>query len=354
MRAAIDTNGLYTTQAGVARYIRGVLRGLRALPDPPDFFEFAWKVENFDYRQPRRAMKTFYRELIWGPYLANSKLRRMKADLVHATGAILYRPEAGVRHVVTLHDLAVLRQPARFRKWQVASARRQFKLLERAEKIICISQFTAGEAMALLQLPAKKLVVVHNGCDFQESTPIEKMPEKAAPSEFFLFVGSLEPGKNLNLLKEVYRLARVRGAALPPLLIVGSRWEGVPGEGAPPADWHYLGRQPDETLVYLYRRAQALLFPSQYEGFGLPVAEAMSLGCPVICSRVASLAEVGGEAVLYAGQNAHSYLDAMVRLLEDDNQRLRMIELGRAQSARFNWTKCARETVEVYKSVSGS
>jgi glycosyltransferase involved in cell wall biosynthesis len=352
MRAAIDTNGLYTTQAGVARYIRGLLRGLKTLPEHLDFFEFAWEVENFEYAQPRRALKTVYREFIWGPLLANARLRRLKAGLVHTTSAVLYRPPAGLPHVATLTDLAVLRHPERFRKWQVITARLQLKRLARADKIVCISRFTADEAIALLDWPSGKLVVVHVGCDFQnDEAPREAPPPEEAPPEFLLFVGSLEPGKNLDLLKQVYQLAQGRGTALPPLLIVGSRWEGVPGEGPPPNDWHYLGRQPDEVLVYLYHRARALLFPSKYEGFGLPVAEAMSLGCPVICSRVASLPEVGGEAALYAELTPKSYFDAIGRLLHEEGLRPSLVALGKAQSARFNWPKCGRETYEVYRSV---
>src|SRR5205823_6706332 len=118
-----------------------------------------------------------------------------------------------------------------------------------------------------------------------------------------------EPGKNLALLKETYLLAAAKGIDLPPLLIIGARWEGVAREGRPPKNWHYLGHQSDEVLAWFYDHALALLFPSKYEGFGFPVLEAMSRGCPVVCSKVASIPEVGGDAAWYAGMDATSYLE---------------------------------------------
>ncbi len=352
MRVAFDTNALYTGQAGVPRYVRGLIRGFKSLPEPLDYFEFAWKVENFAYRQPQRAMKTFYREFVWGPLLANAKLRGTGADLAHSTGGVFFLANPPIRNIATLHDLAVLRHPERFRKWHLASDHRRLKRLVRADKIICVSRFTADEAMELLGLPASKLVVTDVGCEFQAGDALAELaPPIEVPKEFFLFVGSLEPGKNLNLIKEVYRRAETEGRRLPPLIIVGSRWQGVPGEGPPPAGWHYLGRQPDATLIYLYRRALALLFPSKYEGFGSPIPEAMYLRCPVVCSKVASIPQTAGNAGLYAELTPESYLAAIRRLLEEEGLRPSLVALGLVNAARFTWDRCARETVEVYRAV---
>ena len=349
----IDTNGLYTTQAGVARYIRGLLNGLKRLAAPDvELKTVAWEVENFHYRQPGRALKTVYRELIWARFNAPLHLRRHNVALLHSTaGPLISRPR-GVREIVTLHDLDVLRHPERFRSWQGASARRRLRTVRRADQVICISRFTAEEAMALLNLPASTFIVVHNGCEFHPSEPVppEAKPAFALPNEYFLFVGSLEPGKNLALLKAVYALAESSNQLLPPLLIVGARWEGVGHEGIPPKDWHYLGRLSDEVLVYLYRHATGLVFPSKYEGFGFPVAEAMSLGCPVICSPVASLPEVGGAAALFTDMMPDAYLNAMRQVCREAGLRNELIEKGLAQAAKFSWNKCAREVLEVYRS----
>lgn len=352
MRVAIDTNGLYTTRAGVARYLRGLLAGLRALPPgtAPEWQELAWPVENVAFRQPRRAWRTFYREVLWSRFLAPAALRRGGAQLLHSTATPLLEPPTGIRHVVTLHDLAVLRFPERFRPWHRRSALAGLDRTRRAHRILCISRNTADEAIRFLDLDPRRLEVVYNGCDFHpDSAPAEAPPPGPPPDAFFLFVGSLEPGKNLALLRAMYDLAATRNLRLPDLVIVGARWSGLASEGPPPAGWHYLGHVPDPALVWLYRRAVALLFPSKYEGFGLPVVEAMNLGCPVVCSPVASLPEVGGEAALYAPPTPEDYLAAAQRLLTDAAERQRRAEAGRVQAARFHWSTCAAQTVEVYR-----
>ena len=353
MRVAIDTNGLYTGQAGTARHIRGFLRGLNSLPDPIDFFRLAWEVENLGYQQPARSLKTLYRELVWAKTAAPRELTRRKADLYHATGSYFVQPPKGMKQVVTLHDLSVLRNRERFRRWTRWSEPKRLARLAKVDRVICISRFTADEAMELLGLPARQLVVIHNGCDFHptESPKPEEKPSFAIPGEFFLFVGSLEPGKNLALIRQAYELAAAHGEILPPLLVVGVRWAGVEGEGKPPAGWAYLGRQSDGVLHYLYRRALALVFPSRYEGFGLPVAEAMTLGCPVLCSRVASLPEVGGDAAYYAELNSTAYLAAMRQIARDPGLREDLSAKGREQARRFSWAKFAQATVDVYREV---
>jgi glycosyltransferase involved in cell wall biosynthesis len=354
IRVGIDTNALYVTQAGTARYIHGLIKGLNQIAAPDvEVFPIAWQVENLQYRQPQRALKTFYRELIWARFNAPRLVEKNHIQLLHAAAGPLIHPPRGIKEVATLLDLAILRHPERFRPWHRASARRRLQNLHRADRIICISRFTADEAMALLDLPAAKLAVIHCGSDFHpdEPPPPEAKPSFDVPAGFFLFVGSLEPGKNLALLKEVYALAEAEKRALPPLLIVGARWEGVGNEGAPPKDWHYLGHLPDAVLVYLYRRALALLFPSKYEGFGLPVTEAMALGCPVICSPVASLPEVGGDAAMFTDMTPADYLKAMQRLSHETGLRDELIGKGLVQAAKFSWKKCAGDVLDVYRSV---
>ncbi|MDQ6624140.1 MAG: glycosyltransferase family 4 protein [Verrucomicrobiota bacterium] len=358
MRVALDTNSLYVTRAGTSRYVRGLLQGLRQLQDPSlSVVEFAWPVENFEYAQPQRALKTAYRELVWARFVAPRILAREQVDLLHrGTPAVPIQKPRGLPEIVTLPDLALLRHPERYRRWQRRSARPRLERVKRAERIICISQFTANEAMELLGLTAQRLEVVYLGNDFDPRGPLpnESSPERKLPERFFLFVGSLEPGKNLALLKEVYRLAETRGLHLPPLAVIGARWVGVESEGAPPANWHYLGHQSDSVLLWLYRRAIALVFPSKYEGFGFPPLEAMSQGCPVICSRMASLPEVGGDAACYAESNPAAYLDAMLRMERDAGWREELIAKGLLQSANFSWRKCAEETFALYRKTLAS
>jgi glycosyltransferase involved in cell wall biosynthesis len=347
MRIAIDTSAIYTSQAGIARYVRELLKALPQVDGRQhQYYECGWPVSNFGFRQPQRALRTLYRELWWAKMIAPRLLAKQGVELFHTTGSVMVEPPAGIRHVVTLNDVAVLRYPERFRRWLRRSAIRSFRKLAHADRIICISQFTANEAMELLHLPAGQIDVVYDAGSLEARD--ERAPSFHVPPEFFLFVGSLEPGKNLSLLRDAYLTAETRGQSLPPLLIAGARWEGVRGEGTPPGGWQYLGRIPDEHLIYLYRRALALVFPSKYEGFGLPIVEAMGLGCPVICSRVASLPEVAGDAAFFADLTAESYCDALRALASDSARRSELVARGLEQAQKFSWTKCAAETVAVY------
>jgi glycosyltransferase involved in cell wall biosynthesis len=353
LRVALDTSCLYTTRAGTARYTQGLLSGFRLLgDDSPAIIPLAWPVENFGYRQPARALRTAYRELIWCRTRAYAEIKSAGCHLLHSNSHFAFRVPVGMARVHTLHDLAILRHPEKFRPWQRAASRRFLKKLASMHRIICVSQFTADEAMSLLSIPSRKITVVYNGADLAERTgPGGEQELAPLPTEFFLFVGSLEPGKNLALLKAVYQLAGQTGGPLPPLYIAGTRWEGVEGEGAPPKEWTYLGRVSDNALAALYRRATALVFPSKYEGFGLPVLEAMSFGCPVICSRSGSIPEVGGDAVCYSDLDAPGFLAAMRRLLTDPVRRDAMKAMGLERSRLFSWQRCAAETAAVYQSV---
>ncbi len=354
MRIAIDTNPLYTTQAGMARYVRSLLGAFhKYCARELEIVEVGWPVGNFGIQQPQRALKTAYRELIWAKWIAPEIIAKSRAGAYHITGTPLTFAPNGIPNVVTVHDMAVFRQPDRFRRWHGFSARSGYRKLHRARHVICISGFTADEVSAVLGLSERDISVVYYGCPFHPNDPAppERKPDFDVPPEFLLFVSSLEPGKNITLIREMYELAESRRVKLPPLLLAGSRWQGVGHEGPPPSGWRFLGHQSDDVLVYLYRRAQALLFPSKYEGFGLPVAEAQALGCPVICSPVASLPEVGGTAALYAEMNARAYLETILRLTAEPELRQEAIDGGKAQAAKFSWQRCARETLEIYRLV---
>jgi alpha-1,3-rhamnosyl/mannosyltransferase len=353
MRVGVDTNGLRTTQAGVARYIRGLVSGLEALEvSDLDVVTLAWEVDNLSYRQPQRTLKTVYREGVWAPWVAPRRMRAEELDVFHATAGPLARIPASIPKVATAHDMAIFRYRDRYRPWQRRSMGRRLAGLSRYDRVICISQFTADEAIRCLDLAPSLIEVVHNGCDFRpDVVPPERAPDFDVSQDFYLFVGSLEPVKNLRLLRAVYELASGRGLTLPPLVIVGARWLGVAGEGSPPAGWLYAGRQDDEVLVHLYRRALALVFPTVYEGFGFPLVEAMALGCPVICSPVASLPELGGDAPIYADQTPGAYLDAMLGVANDPVRRDDHIAAGRLRATRYTWERCAEETLAVYRQV---
>ena len=316
--------------------------------------ELNWPVSNYDYDQPKRALKTAYREFIWARWIAPGQLVRLQPDLLHSLNWNYLR-NVGVPHVMTLDDLSIVRFPERFRKWTRLQTRSRLEQCRKMDHLICISQFTADEAMDLLQIPASKISVVHlgPGLDATESTPgsgTDPLPE-AVPAEFLLFLGHLEPQKNLVLLRDVYDLADSTGKPLPPLVVVGRRWEGVTSEGAPHKSWIYLGYQPDEVVSELYQRARLYVYPSRYEGFGMTILEAMGRRCPVVCTRVSSISEIGGEAPAYADQTAQDYFEVIHKVLTNDAFHNSLVRAGLQQASIFSWNRCARETLAVYKMV---
>ncbi len=354
MKLAIDTNSRRITKAGTTRYLEGLLDGLRRVAPDLEIQELEWPVDNLVYKQPARMLKTSFRELVWAPFIAVPSLKSSRPDVFHAPAGSLIPRVHGIPWVATLLDLAMLRHPERFRAWQRTTGATRLRRTLASDAVITISTFTADEAVSLMGAERKKLHPILLGCDFVPDSPEAAPAGFKVPGEFLLFVGSLEPGKNLSLLRQVYLMAESEGKPLPPLIVVGARWEGVGHEGEWPQCWIPAGRIPDDELVYLYRRALALVFPSKYEGFGFPPLEAMTLGCPVICSAVASLPEVVGEAALYAELTMQSYLDAIRRLLDEDKLRDDLVRLGRTQAAKFSWEKCARETLDVYRATARS
>jgi len=350
MNVALDTTATYTSRAGAARYIRGLQRGFRELNEPRfRFTPIAWEVENFEFRQPSRTLKTFFRELVWAPFAAPGRIHHSAANLFHSPSNWFINPPAGLPHVITLLDLALIRYPERYRPWLRHMGRRRLRNLSKADRIITISEFTANEAMELLDLPAEKITPIHLGNDFAHvSVADDKRPDELPEKPFFLFVGSLEPGKNLQLIREAYECSNHE---IPSLAIAGARWAGVANEGRPPDNWHYLGHVSDAELAWLYRNAIALVFPSKYEGFGFPLLEAMGLGCPTVASKVASLPEIGGDATMWTDATPEAYSDALKELSSSPKLRKQMAETGLKQANQFSWHRCAQETLEVYRSV---
>lgn len=351
MKVALDTNFRYIVRGGITRYIDCLLQAFASLHLPDfEWQELNWPVTNYEYQQPIRALKTIYREFVWTPFIGPRQLEQSRADIFHSLD---FSRVARVKcpNILTLQDLGFIRVPDRYRPWAKFRSRGYLRQCQTVDKVICISHFTADEAMKLLGVPASRIVITQLGCGFAD--PIlgikSEAPAQSLPPEFFLFVGHLEPNKNLKLLRGVYELAENSGRILPPLVIVGKRWEGVHHEGPPPKNWIFLGRQSDETLRYLYERAIAHIFPSRYEGFGLTLLESMSYGCPVICSPVASLPEVAGDAALFVPPTAEAYYKACIQLLDNSSQRDEWRNRGFTRTKLFSWRKCAEETVQVYR-----
>jgi alpha-1,3-rhamnosyl/mannosyltransferase len=233
--------------------------------------------------------------------------------------------------VVTVHDLAVLRHPETFNQWTRLYSRLAVPRVARAaRRVIAVSEFTRGEIVELLGLPAERIDVIPNavGPPFVADGP-------AAEGDYVLGVGTLEPRKNLAAAQQAARRLSV------PLRVVGERgWGGVQVDG-------WLGRVSDDELAALYRGARCLVYPSLYEGFGIPVLEAMACGTPVVTSAGGATEEVAGGAAVLVDPRDPASIATGIEEAAARRDELRARGLERAE--QFTWERVATETRAVYE-----
>jgi glycosyltransferase involved in cell wall biosynthesis len=322
MRVALDVSPLIQTRAGTARYLRALLRELRRR-DGVD-------VDAVSFGRADR-LSTITRDALWYPFALG---RTRDADVLHCpTYRGPLRPALPL--VVTVHDLAVFRHPEAFNRWtRTYSPQLVPRVLGAARRIIAVSQFTRRELVELLRVPDEKIRVVPNGVD-DEFTP----DGAAADGEYVLAVGTLEPRKNLARLVEAVRRSGIE------LRVVGARgWGNVElgGNGV-----HWLGEVTDAELARQYRGARCVAYPSLYEGFGIPVLEAMACGAPVVTSRATAMEEVADGAAVLVDSSDPAELAAGIERAVAGREELVARGLERARA--FRWDAVAEATVDVYR-----
>jgi len=318
MRVGLDISPLVQTQAGTARYIRGLdqLETLSGL-----------ELKKLSFGGPGK-LSTVLRDAWWYPYGLPRAARGV--DVLHCPtfrGPV----RSGVPVVVTVHDLAVLRHPETFNQWTRHYSRLVVPRVARAaRRVIAVSEFTRDEIVELLGVPRERIDVIPNavGPPFVADGP-------SAEGDYVLAVGTLEPRKNQALVQQAARALAVE------LRVVGSRgWGDVQIDG-------WVGQVPDEQLAALYRGARCLVYPSLYEGFGIPVLEAMACGTPVVTSAGGATEEVaGGAAVLV---DPHDVAAIVAGIEEAEARRDDLCSRGIERAARFTWERVATETRAVYE-----
>jgi glycosyltransferase involved in cell wall biosynthesis len=322
MRALVDVSPLIQTRAGTARYLNALLRELRHRDDVD--------VSTVSFGRGDK-LSTVTRDAVWYPFALG---RRRDGEVLHCP---TYRgPLRSVLPlVVTVHDLAVFRHPEAFNRWtRTYSPRVVPRVLAAARRIVAVSEFTRRELVELLHVPDDKIRVVPNGVDdeFTRDGP-------GAEGEYVLAVGTLEPRKNLRRLVEAARRNDVE------LRVVGARgWGGVDvgGNGV-----RWLGEVSDADLARLYRGALCVAYPSLYEGFGIPVLEAMACGAPVVTSRGTAMEELAdGAAVLVDPSDPVELAAGIERAVAERDT---LVARGLQRARAFRWDAIADATVRVYR-----
>jgi glycosyltransferase involved in cell wall biosynthesis len=325
VNVGFDISPLVQTQAGTARYVTGLAEALERRPDV--------ELARLSFGGPGRA-SALARDLAW--YLALLPVQARRLDVLHCT-TFRAPVRSRVPVVATVHDLAVLRYPELFTAWTRLYARTWLRpTLRAAARVIAVSEFTKREVVELARVPEDRIRVVPNATD--ESVFTAGGP--AAEGDYVLAVGTLEPRKNLARLTEATQRLGLE------LRVVGAPgWGGVELAGP-----RWLGRLPDEQVAELYRGALCLAYPSLYEGFGIPVLEAMLCGAPVVTSAGGATEEVADGAAELVDPFDPASIAAGIERAISRREELRARGLERART--FTWAAAAETTAAVYRELA--
>lgn len=358
MRIGIDGSLLYGNYSGVEYAIWNLLKSLAKMDGddefvvyvPHDFrndveFPSNWRFVRTRFDGEQKLLRVLWQQLVLPRLMLKDKL-----DVFHAPAYIMPL-RSSVPTVLTVYDAIAFTHP----QFCTLANRLHYRRimppsLQKAQRVIVPSQAICSDLVNVLRVPAEKIQVTPLGVEdvfFEEPSREHQQAVKEKyelPDRFILFVGNIELKKNLPMLLGIWT------KELPLLVIAGARLIGIELFGR----FHNiktLGYVPREELPALYTLATASVFPSHYEGFGLPPLEAMACGTPVIASNAGALPEVVGKAAMLANPDEPSeWAVAMELIVKDAGLRERLVRLGRERARQFRWERTARATLEVYRS----
>ncbi len=315
-------------------------------------------------RIPGRVLLRSWQYLRWPP------VERLAGplDLIHSPASYI-PPTRRARRLITIHDVYFKHAPDHVEPYGGRYFLNTFERgLPALDHVIAVSRFTRDEFLRHYPIDPDRITVVPHGVDFDRFHERAEAADDACLTAlgieppYFFCVATIEPRKNLGALVEAYakarQIARTDAGELPRLIIAGQQgwdvgaFEARLDEARLRDRIQLTGYVPNAALPALYRQALGFIFPSLYEGFGLPVLEAMACGCPTLISQTASLPEVAGEAAAYFDpKDTSSIANVLARFVTDPSMRNSLREAGLKQVRSFDWATTARKTLEVYKRV---
>lgn len=329
------------------RSVEYVLFGIDALPDELRGYD---SLSSAGGPIPKHSGP---RAHLWEQLVLPTLLARHDIDVFH-TPSGLPPLRATVPQVTTIHDISPVTHPEWFSPWYAALYRVLTPIaVRRSDHIITVSSFARDEIVAEYPRALGKVTAVYNGVtkpSDDATTPIEEL----GPEPFLLFVGAANRRKNVATLLDAYRTYRSRVADPASLALVGPEGDHFARTEYDATDGvHLLGFVSDEQLAWLYHSAAAFVFPSLYEGFGLPIIESMSVGTPVITSDRGAMAEVAGDAAcLVDPLDPDALTTEIERVLGDADYRERLRARGHERAGEFTWERTAERTATVYREVA--
>lgn len=363
MNIIIDARMINRNLHGIARYTYELIKNFIKFNDiklylltyedrffQEEFLDQNKNIKNINLRSSFLDIK----EQIELPF----KLNKYKNKAIFHSPSFVSSPFIKCPTIMTIHDLNHLRFPeyyTRFHEYYYNYIVKPSAL--RAKKILTVSEFSKKEIVNWLNCESEKVVVTYNGIDekfkvIEKNDKLRDIKEKyGLPKKFILYIGNLKPHKNVaNLIKAIKKIDQKVT-----LVINGKSNESLKKiimENHVENKVKFIGYVDDNDLPILYNLAELFIYPSLYEGFGLPPLEAMACGCPVITSNTSSLPEVVGDAgIMVNPYNVEEIARAIDLVLSNENLRKEMIEKGLKQAQKFSWRKTAEETLKVYEEV---
>jgi glycosyltransferase involved in cell wall biosynthesis len=366
MRIAINTLAMRRELYGVGNYIKHLVACLSKLDSKNEYLLFASRENDHHLKHLGGNFRVQYApsnrtiRLAWEQLILPRRLKRERIDVYHGTTFVTPLHKTS-RQVVSIHDMTFYLTPERHSLHKRVYFRAMIpKAVRGSDRVIAISESTKRDLLRLLDVEADKISVVPLGVDSRFSPAVDEavlagVREKYnLPSKFILFVGMIEPRKNLQILLDVYEAAGLDEDI--DLVLAGNLgwdYQGLLRKIADSPVSHrirMLGYIADADLPALYTLATLFVYPSVYEGFGLPVLEAMACGTPVVTSNVSSLPEVAGDAaVLFDPSDSRSLASALQEVLGSSQLRKSMSERGRQRAQLFTWERTAQKTLETYQ-----
>jgi glycosyltransferase involved in cell wall biosynthesis len=313
-----------------------------------------WQVSHWPTERP-------WVRIAWEQLAQPWALRQADVHLLHAL-AFVSPLASSVPAVITVHDLSFLRFPERFRPVNRLYLSTMTRLsCRRARRVIAVSQATADEIVHLLGIPQGRIDVIPHGVEHDRFHPLPPNQveafrrDKGLPARFILYLGTLEPRKNLVTLIEAYARTKAVREGIPLVVAGGKGWYYQEifqrAEELGLTDRvRFPGFVSDDELSMWYNAATVFVYPSWYEGFGLPLLEAMACGTPVIGSDASSIPEVMGDiGPLVAPEDVSGLADSLDRLIDDEDLRADMSKRGQARASAYTWQTTAVATVASYR-----
>src|SRR5499427_9567692 len=366
------------TEFGVGTYIRNVVRTLCRIDQENQYFligpsakvqeigALPFNFQNIAALAPEHSFRG-YQEF-------RTAVKRLNCDLVHVPNLFSVPRLLPCPYVMTVHDMLehMSRTPQQTGLWGACNMQMTKQVLRGAARIFAVSKFTSTEIEKLFEIPTCRVDVVYNAIDERflrghaSATDRELIEQRYQVNyPFLLYAGRISPHKNVVRMIEAFSALKAeleKEQAYPDLklIIIGDDLSGNPDlrrtvvRSGVQNDVRFLGFIPIEVLRIFYDSAKIFVFPSLYEGFGLPPLEAMAHGTPVVTSNVSSLPEVvGNAAVLVNPENVFEIMRALHRVLMDQPLRERMKTPGYEQAKKFSWEASARQILDVYHQLAG-